>query len=247
MHYLYISLLLVLLVVPARAQRITNVQAQLVGDYVSIQYDLAGEIPGQVFEVAVYSSHNEFSQPLKQVRGAVGPDITPGREKAIEWGAQKELTRFTGDVTFEVRANLTFSPIAIQNPEVESVFRRGHAYKLQWKGGLAGEKLRLELIRDGFPNQVIDNVPNTGAYSWRVAEETPIAENYRLKITAQSNNVLNTKTSDLFAIKRRIPLIAKFIPAGIVVGAVGFWAAGQLRGSTTEDPILPPPDQDGLQ
>jgi hypothetical protein len=247
MHYLYISLLLVLLVVPSRAQRITNVQAQLVGDYVSIQYDLAGEIPGQVFEVSLYSSQNEFSQPLKQVRGAVGPDITPGREKAIEWGAQKELTRFTGEVTFEVRANLTFSPIAIGYPQVESVFRRGHAYKLQWKGGLAGEKLRLELIRDGFPNQVIDNVANTGTYSWRVAEETPIAENYRLKITAQSNNVLNTKTSDLFAIKRRIPLVAKFIPAGILVGAVGFWAASQLGGPDTEDPILPPPDQEGLQ
>lgn len=247
MHYLYISLLLVLLVVPARAQRITNVQAQLVGDYVSIRYDLAGEIPGQVFEVALYSSHNEFSQPLQQVRGAIGPDITPGREKTIEWGAQKELTRFTGEVTFEVRANLTYSPIAIQNPQVESVFRRGHAYKLQWKGGLAGEKLRLELIRDGFPNQVIDNVANTGTYSWRVAEETPIAENYRLKITAQSNNVLNTKTSDLFAIKRRIPLVAKFIPAGILVGAAGFWAVRQFGpGPGSEDPILPPPDQEGL-
>jgi hypothetical protein len=247
MHYLYLSLLLVLLVIPVRAQRITNVQAQVVGDYVSIQYDLAGEVPGQVFEVALYSSHNEFTQPLKQVRGAVGPDITPGREKNIEWGAQKELTRFTGEVTFEVRANLTFSPIAIQHPELESVFRRGHAYKLQWKGGLAGEKLRLELIRDGFPNQVIDNVANTGNYSWRVAEETPIAENYRLKITAQSNNILNTKTSDLFAIKRRIPLVAKFIPAGILVGAIGFWAAGQLRDPGTEEPILPPPDQEGLQ
>jgi hypothetical protein len=246
MHYLYISLLLVLLVVPARGQRITNVQAQMVGDYVSIQYDLAGEIPGQVFEVALYSSHNDFTQPLKQVRGAVGPDITPGRQKAIEWGAQKELTRFTGEVSFEVRANLTYSPIAIQNPQIESVFRRGHAYKLQWKGGLAGEKLRLELIRDGFPNQVIDNVVNTGNYTWRVAEETPIAENYRLKITAQSNNVLNTKTSDLFAIKRRIPLVAKFIPAGILAGAVGFWVVGQLGGPATEDPILPPPDQEGL-
>jgi hypothetical protein len=247
MHNLYISLLLVFLVVPTWAQRITNVQAQLVGDYVSIQYDLSGEIPGQIFEVALYSSHNDFTEPLKQVRGAVGPDITPGRQKAIEWGAQKELTRFTGEITFEVRANLTFSPIAIQNPQVESVFRRGHAYKLQWKGGLAGEKLRLELIRDGFPNQVIDNVPNTGNYTWRVAEETPIAENYRLKITAQSNNVLNTKTSDLFVIKRRIPLIAKFVPAGILVGAVGFWAVNQLGGSASEDPILPPPDQEGLQ
>jgi hypothetical protein len=247
MHKLYISLLLVFLVVPVWAQRITNVQAQMVGDYVSIQYDLAGEIPGQVFEVALYSSHNDYSQPLKQVRGEVGPDITPGRQKAIEWGAQKELTRFTGDVTFEVRANLTFSPIAIGYPAVESVFRRGHAYKLQWKGGLAGEKLRLELIRDGFPNQVIDNVPNTGNYTWRVAEETPIAENYRLKITAQSNNVLNTKTSDLFAIKRRIPLVAKFIPAGILLGAAGFWAISQFGpGPGSEDPILPPPDQEGL-
>ncbi len=243
----YFTILLVISSLPVFSQRVSNVQAQGIGDYVAIRYDLQEDLPGQVFEVALYGSHNGFDEPLRVVRGEIGPNVTSGKGKQIEWGAQKELTQFSGDITFEIRARLTYSPLAILNPQVESMFRRGHVYKLQWKGGLSGEKLRLELIRDGFETQVIDNVINTGSYSWRVSEDVPIAENYRLKITGQTENSINSRTSDLFAIRRQIPLVAKFIPAGILAGAGIIYIVGRLGGSPADDdPVLPPPPMEGL-
>lgn len=229
------------------AQRVSNVQAEAIGDYVAIRYDLVEDLPGQVFEVSLYGSQNGFEEPLRTVRGEVGSAITSGKGKLIEWGAQKELTQFNGDITFEVRARLTYSPLAILNPQVESMFRRGRVYKLQWKGGIAGEKLRLELIRDGFETQVIDNVINTGNYSWRVSDDIPVADNYRLKITGRTDNSINSRTSDLFAIKRRIPLVAKFIPAGILAGAGIIYLVSSLSGSPEDEgPVLPPPPMDEL-
>lgn len=71
------------------AQRVNNVRAQAKGNIVMINYDLLGTISGQIYNVTVYSSHNGMAEPLTQVRGDIGPDIKPGQNKSIEWGAKK--------------------------------------------------------------------------------------------------------------------------------------------------------------
>ncbi len=99
----------------AVAQKLSNVRAAVNLSTVTIRYDLEGAIPGQLFEVNLYSSYNGFSAPLAMVSGDVGKEIQPGMQKEIQWQT-KELPDFDGKLSFDVRALLTFSPFEVKSP-----------------------------------------------------------------------------------------------------------------------------------
>jgi hypothetical protein len=217
MQIRYCLLLLAALLQPAgsMAQSVLNVRAEAKGNLVYISYDLKESLPGQLFRVTVFSSHNNMQEPLQYVRGDVGEGVSAG-SRQIEWGAAKELSRFTGELTFKVQAVLTFSPFALQTPrETGIVYRRGRTYQFQWAGGLAGEQLKLELYRDSLPNAVITRTLNTGKYDWEIPVDVQPGDNYRLKVSSlDAPN--NYRFSPYFTIKRKIPTVLKIMPLGVV-------------------------------
>lgn len=98
--------LLIFCAYQASGQRLENIRAEAIagGDRVAITFDITGGQEGQKFRVSIYGSHNNFSAPLQLVSGDVG-EITPGKNKRVEWNAKNELVEFNGNVTFEVRAD----------------------------------------------------------------------------------------------------------------------------------------------
>src|SRR4051812_7433467 len=92
-------LLLLCFCYPAVAQKLTNVRATIdsATNTVNILYDLQGAMEGQLYQVNLYSSHNNFSSPLSFVNGDVGDGITPGTDKQIVW-QPKELLNFNGQL-----------------------------------------------------------------------------------------------------------------------------------------------------
>jgi hypothetical protein len=87
------------------AQNITNVVAEAVGSKIIVRYDIENANPDQLFEVALYSSKNNFSESLPAVSGnGVGLSVSSGKDRVIIWDVLKDVKEFTGQYSFEVRA-----------------------------------------------------------------------------------------------------------------------------------------------
>lgn len=89
----------------ALGQTISNVTTEAVGDKIVIRYDIDDPKEDHLFEVAVYSSKDNYSQTLKNVSGnGVGAMVSAGKDRVIIWDVLKDEKEFTGEYTFEVRA-----------------------------------------------------------------------------------------------------------------------------------------------
>jgi hypothetical protein len=204
------------------AQRVNNVRAQSKGNIVMITYDLLGTISGQIYSVAVYSSHNGMTAPLTQVRGDIGPDLKPGQNKSIEWGVKKELGNFEGDINIEVRATLTYSPMRFTTPQRNALHKRGKSYKITWLGAIANENLQIELYNDTSRVYEINRTINKGTLEWEIPLNTEPGKNYKYKISSVDNPA-NYTFSNTFIVKRKTPTWVKVMPLTAMAGGVLFY------------------------
>ncbi len=205
----YLVFILFLSVAQCVAQEVSYVQALVTGDFVSIYYNLESTQPGQVFYVEVFGSHNQYQEPLRHVRGAIGADVLPGKMKKIEWGVKNELEQYSGDISFEVRARILFSPVTIKFPQSLTHLQRGHTYTFTWEGGLPDENLLLTLLREGNQPVPIAVAANSGSYGWTVPKNMAEANNYQLEISGWGDKSKYKSRSGLFVIKRRVPRYLK--------------------------------------
>lgn len=87
------------------AQHITHVTPQTVGTKVILHYNLEGTNDDQLFEVALYSSRDDYAQALTSVSGnGIGSSVLGGAERVIIWDVLKDVDQLQGEITFEVRA-----------------------------------------------------------------------------------------------------------------------------------------------
>jgi hypothetical protein len=242
--YFHLLFFLIATVPFVTAQRVNNVRAQAKGNIVIISYDLLGTISGQIYSVSVYSSHNGMAKPLTQLKGEIGPGIKPGPNKVIEWGAKKELSNFEGDVTIEVRATLTFSPIRFTSPQKNALHKRGKSYKVNWLGAIANENLQLELYNDTSRVFEINRTINKGTLEWEIPLNTEPGKNYKYKISSVENP-FNFAFSNSFIIKRKTATWIKVMPLTAVAGGVLFYIIsngnkGPVDAGGEKDLPLPP-------
>lgn len=207
-----------LLAAPLTAQQVTNIEAkQLDNQKVRVSYDLQGELPGQLFKVELYSSANNFRLPLLYVEGHVGEDVKAGIGKFIDWDFSKELVAFEGDLTFEVRALLTFSPLKVSFP-VNGSARRGTAMTITWLGSVPNGFVDIELFRDDKKVSTIARTQNDGSYQWNIPIDTNPGQGYTIKVSSTSSTQFHS--GGYFSIKRKIPLLVKFIPVAVAAPLV---------------------------
>jgi len=230
-------LLVVGLLQAAYAQKVRNVVAEFQNQRVQISYDLVGELSGQIFEVALFGSLDNFSRPLIYVSGDVGNQITPGKSKTIYWDANKELVAFKGNITFEIKAGLVFSPLAVTKPVDNHSAKRGERLEIRWLGRMPGERVHLDLYQNQSKVLSIGSVANRGAYNWTIPLGIKPGSNYQIRV--KSSRSPKSTQSQQFVIKRKVPLAAKIIPfaAAIPVAAILLLKEGGSGG----DSILPAP------
>jgi hypothetical protein len=182
-----------------------------------------------------------MSQPLVHVRGEVGDNLKPGINKLIEWGSMKELGEYEGEITLEVRATLTFSPIRFTTPKSNAIYKRGKSYKFNWLGALPNENLQLELYSDTTRQYEIGRLLNKGIYQWEIPINASPGKAYRLKISSVETPG-NFVYSNYFTIKRKTPTAWKAVPAGVITGVALYLI---LKGDNDPPPVeedlpLPP-------
>jgi hypothetical protein len=173
-------------------QSLQNIKASLQKDSVIISYDLVSSHTQDYYTVEVYSSHDNFSNPLKAVSGDVGPEIKPGLGKTITWMVKAEMGPFKGSLTFELRATpyLIVMPFEFTNPAVATIVKKGKSLSLLWAGGVYEENISLQLMQKDNIHSLIAQTKNTGSFTWQVPKSTPKGD-YRILLTAQEGSAMS--------------------------------------------------------
>jgi Ser-Thr-rich glycosyl-phosphatidyl-inositol-anchored membrane family protein len=221
----FLGLGLILFSLQLNAQSITNVQASLSGKMVIISYDLTTPEDGQKFDVEIKSSNDGFATKLVEVTGDVGSNQSAGNGKKITWDARKELGAFVGDISFEITATVTFTPLKFVQPSVGSGIKIGKPYTIEWKGGALDRNLKLELLKNDRQVMDIGNIDNSGSYTWNVPKTMEKGDQFKFKLldpTQPDDAIMSAQ----FKLKKMSMLV--YVGAGVAV--VGIAAAVLLGG-----------------
>jgi len=218
-------------------QIIENVRTNTQGNNVIITYDLLSDIKGQRFTVEVRSSINNYTTVLKEVTGDVGPDQTAGYVKGITWAALREQGNFSGSVSFEVSAILTFDPLRISAPAAGTKARLGKTMAIEWQGGDKDRNLKMAIIQGVTTMHEIPDVGSSGSFTWNIPKTIAKGEHYQVKLFDPINSE-QTAMSAEFNLKKT-SLLVYIIPGAIVAGVVTILILGSDNGAG--NPLPGPP------
>ncbi len=237
-----LALCLIGCVISVSAQDLKIKQVEFLEDgSVSLTYDLLDNQTDRKYTVYLYSSTDNYIQPLARVSGDVGIEVAVGGNKKIKWDAQEELGGdFKGDVSLEIKAKIYVPFIEFDGFENYKIVKRGIPYELTWSGGRGDNVLLFELYKGEQRVKVFDQQPNVGNTSLTIPVDVKPGS-YRLKVSDMRNRE-EVIFSEPFEVKRKVALWIKST-AGLLVGGV----VGYLAGSATaeEKKIGLPPLPDG--
>ena len=219
------------------AQQVSNVKATLSGEDVIISYDLVGSQGGQKFRIELFSSFDDYKAPLKAVSGDVGENKPGGLGKQIILRAKEEFKVFTGNITFEVRSTITFSPIQITSPTSSGSFKPGGSLPIKWNGGMPNSDLQIELMKTNVSSRTIGRTTNNGMYNWSIPKDLPKGTDYQVKMYDANDQANTAIMSSNFGIKGKGGAGKFLIPLAVVGAGAGVFLALQAGG---EDPVVPP-------
>ena len=207
---------------------------------VSIKYNLLDSIQGRHYTVRLYSSRDEFLNPLNELSGDHGMEILPGSRKTIEWNARQELgSGFNGDVALELRARVYIPFINVDDFDDIKTLTRHRKYSLTWSGGRPSNILNFNLYRDDEKITTFSNIANVGHHDLEIPAHIKPGKGYYFLISDIKNKDEVVKTNE-FKVRRKIPLALKVLPVFLIGGAFSTVdSGGGLSDSTLPDPVLP--------
>lgn len=217
--------------------RITEIKKK--GGEVEVHYSLQDESEGRSYTINLYSSRDNFTTPLKEVKGDIGIDIPTGNERIIVWDAKEELgSAYSGSLSLEIKGTIYVPFVTFEGLEEGMSFKRETPYDLVWSGGRGDNILNFELYKGDQLVSTFEERPNVGNTSLIIPSKVKPGDNYRLRVS-DSRNTDEVVFTNTFSIKRKIPLGAK-IGIGVAIVAT----AGILYAvlNQEEEPIPLPPD-----
>lgn len=194
------------------AQQIDNIVFRQEGLNVIITYDLLSGTEHNYY-ISVFSSHNNYTNPLKSVTGDVGEEISPGSGKIITWEARQELGDYKGNISFKIKAR--FVPI-IEFANISYYFRRGKSYQINWRIGTSQDHIQFQLYKGDELVYDLGQIPNTGSWNWQIPINQYTGKGFRIKAIALNK----TAYSADFRIWPKTPRILINLPIAIGVGVL---------------------------
>ena len=223
------------------AQSVTNLRTELKNGSMTVTYDLVAPSEEYVFEVKLYSSHNNYGVAVTRVTGDVGVNVRPGTNKKLVWNVRDELGVFQGSLQVELSATpkLVGPPVKLLAPTGGQVVRRGKSLEVKWTGGLETEQIEIQLTRGTYLHRNIDKVANTGSHKLKIAKDEALGE-YQVRVFSLSGEVF----SKPFEVKKSSKLLLKVLPVVGLAGVVGVLTGGGggTSGSVKELPVAPVPE-----
>jgi hypothetical protein len=206
------------------AQKVAVKRVELAGQKIIVHYDLEDSNPNNEYQIFLYSSQNNYTTALTNVKGDVGNEVKPGSNHKIEWSITDELGPYKGKLSLEVRGRV-FTPVAkINNIATGASFKRGKSHQVNWKPGNSNA-INIELFKGGQRVSGELSQPNNGSFTLFIPEHASIGKDYTVKIT-DTRNSEDFVYSQPFTVKRKIPLLLKVIPVVAVGGVIAALAGG---------------------
>jgi len=191
-------------------QKIENLEVVTAGNKIIVTYNISGGFTGDTYDILLYASHNNFRSPVQYVSGDVGKSVTEGRRKKIEWDAKTELGNYVGDISFELQASV-MPALAFQNKIVSKV-KRGKEVELTWRGGVANQDVKIELLKSGTIVEMLGVVSNSGSWSWAIPANQSVGKNFQLRLVSGGESVV----TESFSIRHKIPTAMKAAPIALL-------------------------------
>lgn len=234
-----------LLMIPAcwvHAQNLAIKSVSIKGNDIIVNYDLLDDDLTHKYTLRLYSSQDNFVQPLTNVEGDVGIDQSVGGNKQIIWHVKDELGEdFKGDVSLELKGKLYIPFVTLNNFEDITSMKKNRPYNVTWAAGRGSSVLTFDLFNG--KNEIVHtytNIANVGEYQLEIPKDVKPGKNYRFRISDQRNKE-DVVYTPYFTIRRKIPLAAKVGMVGLA-GSGLFLLSGQSPDSGGgEVPLLPDP------
>jgi hypothetical protein len=221
------------------SQSIENLNVKIEGEMILVSYELNNANPDQPYEIGLYSSVDNFGEPLKFVTGDVGQQVKgSSRFKSVKWNFVKELGNYQGNISVEVRGKPFLPFIRFANIAPQGKFKRGKTYDVNWTGGKNVFSLNFEVLKEDKVLYTQNEIPNKETYSWTIPKKAKPGKDYRIRISNSSKST-EYATSDMISIKRKFPLGYQ---VAVVVGVV---SAGVYVYESTIVPEIPLPPNPG--
>jgi hypothetical protein len=234
-----------------QSQTLQNIHASFDGEKILVTYDLIDPDPGQRFNVALYSSHDNYTTLLTALTGDAGDAVLPGKNKSVNWNAKSSLVpNFDNIITIKVKALKIVKVVQVADPPpasttaklvmqpfTRSAYKRGEEVDLRWSGGYGVKKISIVLLKDNVvQTKIADNIENTQKYAWKVPKKNRTGKNYSIQVidTGQAGAPSSTP---LFTIRPRTSLLVKVLPIAAVAGAAGIL----FLGANKAPDVLPGP------
>lgn len=234
----FIILLLILSSVSAFSQEVKIREVRLHGENIEIRYDLIDDRTDRSYSIQLYTSTDNFIQPMQLVEGDAGIDIPVGQNKLLVWKAKEELGVIEASMALELKGNIYIPFIDLQGLEDGMVFKRSKPFDLIWSGGRGDNVLNFELYQGDNVIASFEERPNVGNTTMQIPGNIKPGDNYRFRIS-DSRNKDEIVFSNSFSVRRKIPLGVK-IGAAFFIGAVTGYLINELKVTPEPNIELPP-------
>ena len=221
------------------AQDITINQVELKDGKVVVHYDLNDNDTEHQYTLRLYTSIDNFVQPMNKVTGDIGIAVPVGGNKEVIWDARNELdSGFSGSVALQIKGQLYVKFISLSHFEDIGTFKRGKPYNLTWSGGRGDNVMNFDLYHGKEKVWTQPNVANSGNLTLVIPTNVKPGRNYIFRIS-DSKDPDEVVYTVKFNIKRKIPLGFKIGVGLIAGGAIGYLLSTGTN--PTESKIGEPP------
>ena len=194
--------------------QVENIRLAPAGDKYVITYDLNSSDPTQKFKITAFSGHDNFTNALQHVAGAVGENVTPGKGLRIEWDHRATLPdNFNGVLAIRLKA----VGMLQAKPLDKTVIKKGSDLLLNWSGGSKNNKITIELIRNEKVYKTLaTEIENSNTFTWKLPTNLKAGKGYSIRLNNVTEAMQPASTAQ-FEIKPKIPKVAKIAAAAVVI------------------------------
>ena len=218
----------------ANGQELDSISMEFENGQVVVRYDFLDGEKDENYELYLFGSHDNFTQPLQYTTGDIGKNIRIGSGKTIYWDAKKELGNFKGDFSLKIKGSIYIPLVSFKNIDDDLKIKRGDLFEVKWTPNTKDQNVLLKIQRNGVPIAEPLIVENSGIFRWEVPSKLKANNDYAIQIL-DTKNLLKEETSKNFSIRRKVPLAYKIIPAALIIGA------GVILFNKDDDGIPNPP------
>lgn len=211
---------------------------------VIITFDLTPkESVQERFTIEIYSSKDNYQIPLKVKEGKVR-DVRPGNSLLFILDAKENFAGFQGELDFDVRATLTFSPVKFIEPFKDMTYKKGDFVRIAWRGGVENDQYAISLYKGRQQVTYINELANQNDYLWNMPKGTKPGK-YHFELESNADKKMLAQSYQ-FVIKRKIPIVVKVLPLFALGVGTYFILSDNSGVSEASGSISNPPDPPGI-